>query len=75
MSLTPESSRLFKHIGANVRRVRMAEQLTQEKLAEMADLDVRTLQRVEAGEINLQLVTFLKIRRALKCLSNRLLGE
>ena len=36
--------------GANVRRERVERSITQEKLAEMADLNIRTLQRIEAGE-------------------------
>ncbi len=53
--------------GANVRRERVALSITQEKLSEMADLNIRTLQRIEAGEINLLLTTVLRLQRALGC--------
>jgi transcriptional regulator with XRE-family HTH domain len=57
----------IKKFGANVRRERMAKKLTQEKLAELSDLHLRTLQKIEAGKINLLLTTVLRIKRALKC--------
>ena len=33
--------------GANVRRERTRQKITQEKLAEMADLNIRTVQKIE----------------------------
>jgi transcriptional regulator with XRE-family HTH domain len=57
----------IKRFGANVRRERDARNLTQEQLAELADLHLRSLQKIEAGEINLLLTTVLRIKRALKC--------
>jgi transcriptional regulator with XRE-family HTH domain len=41
--------RFFTYIGANVRRGRERTGLTQEKLAEDAELDLRYVQRVERG--------------------------
>jgi transcriptional regulator with XRE-family HTH domain len=64
----------IRTFGANVRRERNARNLTQEKLAELADLHLRTLQKIEAGEINLLLTTVLRIKRALKCPWVKLLG-
>jgi transcriptional regulator with XRE-family HTH domain len=57
----------IKKFGSNVRRERNARNLTQEKLSELADLHLRSLQKIEAGEINLLLTTVLRIKRALKC--------
>jgi predicted transcriptional regulator len=57
----------IQKLGANIRRERNALGLTQEKLAEMADLHLRSLQKIEAGEINLLVTTVLRIKRALKC--------
>jgi predicted transcriptional regulator len=48
--------------------------LTQEKLAELAGLHIRSLQKIEAGEINLLLTTVLRIKRALRCPWVKLLG-
>ena len=47
---------------------------TQEKLAELADIHLRTLEKIDAGEINLLLTTVLRIKRALKCPWVKLLG-
>jgi transcriptional regulator with XRE-family HTH domain len=57
----------IKKFGANVRRERGIRDLTQEQLAERADLHLRSLQKIEAGEINLLLTTVLRLKRALKC--------
>ncbi|WP_232766909.1 helix-turn-helix transcriptional regulator [Geminisphaera colitermitum] len=67
VSLPNEIQRETVRFGANVRRERVARAITQEKLSEMADMDIRTLQRIEAGEINPLLATVLRIQRALNC--------
>ena len=41
--------------------------MTQEKLAEMADLNSRTIQKIEAGNVNILLTTVLRIQKALRC--------
>jgi transcriptional regulator with XRE-family HTH domain len=43
----------------------MARGVTQEKLAELADLNIRTLQKIEAGETNILITTVTRLRRAL----------
>lgn len=53
--------------GANLRRERVAQSITQEKLAELADLNIRTLQKIEAGETNILITTALRLQRALGC--------
>jgi len=60
--------------GANVRRERTRKNLTQEKLAELAELNVRTVQKVEAGNINILLTTILRLHQALGCSWERLMG-
>jgi len=57
----------LKEFGANVRRERSAKAMTQERLAELADLNIRTVQKIEAGEMNILLTTVLRIRTALSC--------
>jgi transcriptional regulator with XRE-family HTH domain len=42
----------LKRFGGNVRRERMAAKITQQRLAEMADVNIRTLQSIEAGKLN-----------------------
>jgi DNA-binding XRE family transcriptional regulator len=66
--------RQLKEFGANVRRERNAKGLTQEKLAELVDVHWRTIQKIEAGQLNLLLTTVLKVRKALRCAWERLLA-
>lgn len=53
--------------GANVRKIRMAQGMTQERLAELADLNIRTVQKIEAGEITILLTTIFRLQRVLNC--------
>ncbi len=62
-SLDPDLSAF----GANVRRRRTAREITQERLAELAELNIRTVQKIEAGELNVLLTTVLRLQRALGC--------
>jgi transcriptional regulator with XRE-family HTH domain len=55
----------LKHFGANLRRERSARGITQEKLAEWADLNIRTLQKIEAGQTNVLVTTAKRLRDAL----------
>jgi len=62
----------IKTFGANVRRERIRRNLTQDELAEKAEIATRNLQKVEAGEINLLLTTAFRIQLALGCAWNKL---
>jgi transcriptional regulator with XRE-family HTH domain len=53
--------------GANVRRERSAQKLTQDKLAELASISTRNLQKVEAGQLNILFTTTVRIQLALGC--------
>ena len=68
----PEATQL-KDFGASVRRERNAKAITQELFAEMVDLNIRTVQKIEAGEINILLTTVVRIQKALRCPWARLL--
>jgi transcriptional regulator with XRE-family HTH domain len=59
--------------GSNMRRERTARQLTQEKLAELADLNIRTVQKIEAGEITILISTACRIQKALGCAWEKLM--
>ena len=48
--------------------------LTQERLAELADLNPRTVQKIEAGDITILVTTRQRLRAALGCEWKRLLG-
>lgn len=65
----------LKAFGANLRRERMARGVTQEKLAEKADLNIRTLQKIEAAETNILVTTAMRLRRALGCPWDSLMGK
>ena len=63
----------LKSFGDNIRRERLTKELSQQKLAEMADLNIRNVQRIEAGELDVLLTTAVRIGRALDCPLARLL--
>ena len=54
-------------MGLNVRRQRLAADLTQEKLAELADLAPRTIQKIEAGQLDILATTIRRLQIALHC--------
>ncbi|WP_437665622.1 helix-turn-helix domain-containing protein [Sorangium sp. So ce1182] len=53
------------YVGANVRRLRLKRTMTQEALADAAGLHVNFIQRVEAGKVNLTLVSLVTLADAL----------
>jgi transcriptional regulator with XRE-family HTH domain len=63
----------LKLFGANVRRERSAKGLTQQKLAELAEISTRNLQKVEAGDLNILLTTVVRIQLGLHCPWSRLM--
>jgi transcriptional regulator with XRE-family HTH domain len=73
VSISREIQAELKRFGANVRRERVARQLTQERFAELVDLNIRTVQKIEAGKLNILLTTLLRIQRALNCPWSKLL--
>ena len=62
----------LKKFGANVRRERTDMGMTQEKLAELADLNIRTVQKIEAGNINILVTTLFRLQWVLGCEWDRL---
>ena len=50
-----------------MRRLRVVRGFTQERLAELVDLNIRTLQKIEAGQINIRVTTVLRLHAALRC--------
>jgi transcriptional regulator with XRE-family HTH domain len=58
-------SQWLKQLGDSIRRERVAKQISQQQLAELADLNIRSLQRIEAGEVDVLLTTVVRIRKAL----------
>lgn len=60
-------------LGGNVRPARVKHQLTQQKLADLADLNVRTISKIEAGQLNIRPHTLKRIQRAIGCSFSELL--
>ena len=62
----PASEAALKRFGANVRARRDSKDLSQEKLAELADLDRTYISSVERGGRNISILSVLRIAKALK---------
>jgi transcriptional regulator with XRE-family HTH domain len=65
----------LKQLGDNIRRERATKGITQQQLAELADLNIRNVQRIEAGQIDVLLTTVVRIRKALRCPLETLVPE
>ena len=74
MAQSKEQSNVLKSFGANVRRLRVQAGLTQARLAEMADVELRTEQKWDRGEINPPLTTVARVQGILGCGWENLLG-
>jgi len=75
MPLNSKQAAQLKAFGVNLRRERMGKTITQEKLAELVDLNIRTIQKIEAGHVNILLTTVLRLRKALGCSWDELMGK
>jgi transcriptional regulator with XRE-family HTH domain len=40
----------LKKLGKKIKKLRLSKKLTQQKLADLCDVDIRTIQRIEKGE-------------------------
>ena len=54
-------------LSRNVRRLRVKAGLTQEKLAEKADIATRSVQFIESAQFGASLAVLIRLRRALGC--------
>ena len=72
MAISKKEWTRIETFGANVRRERVRKGLTQDELAERAEIATRNLQKIEAGEINILLTTAFRIQLALRCSWKRL---
>ena len=75
MSKLKPLSPWLKQLGGNIRRERMTKGMSQQQLAEFADLNIRNVQRIEAGEIDVLLSTTVRIKKALGCPWERLVPK
>ncbi len=67
MPLTAKQSTFLAAVGGNVRRLRVAKKLTQEALAELVGVNPRTVQKIEAGKLNVLATTLERLQTALRC--------
>ena len=65
----------LKELGDTVRRERMAKGMSQQRLAELAELNIRNVQRIEAGEVDVLFSTVARIRKALGVSWTKLMPE
>ncbi|GEM_PF-1673326 len=65
--LTPPEQKALRQFGAAVRRQRTTLNMTQERLAELTHLHLRTVQKIEAGELNILLTTIQRLHKTLDC--------
>jgi transcriptional regulator with XRE-family HTH domain len=62
-------------MGQRIQAKRREVGLTQEQLAELTDLDRRTIQKIEAGTITSLVTTVQRIRKAVGCRYDDLLPD
>jgi transcriptional regulator with XRE-family HTH domain len=71
----PDTQRALDALGRTVRVLRVARGLTQEQLAELADVHATYIGKVERAEKNISLENLLKIAGALELTLAELIGE
>lgn len=64
----------LKQIGLNLRSYREALRMTQEQLAEKADLHDRTIGKIERGELNLSILIFVRLCKAMHLTADNILA-
>ena len=66
---------ILRLIGKNIRKARLARDYTQKCLAEMLDLNEKTVIYLEQGKHPFKVTTFARIIQCLEVSPNRLLDE
>lgn len=61
-------------LGERIRSRRMEMRMTQETLAEKADISVNTVSRIEGGQMSMSIGIFIKLVQALDMNADRMLG-
>ncbi|MGL4369161.1 MAG: helix-turn-helix domain-containing protein [Spirochaetota bacterium] len=56
---------ILLEIGSRIAQSRLNKNMTQKELAERAGISIRTLARMEAGEVSTQMESFIRVCRAL----------
>jgi transcriptional regulator with XRE-family HTH domain len=66
--------RLIK-LGAKIKEIRQAQNLTQSTLSDLAEIDIRTIQRLEKGDMNLSLNIFIAVIKSLNVDATEIINE
>jgi transcriptional regulator with XRE-family HTH domain len=70
-----DGEQLLKRLGEAVRAERKALGLSQEALADAAQIDRAHMGKIERGERNVTLLNLLRIAAAVKCRASDLMGK
>jgi transcriptional regulator with XRE-family HTH domain len=65
----------FEHFHTNIRTLRLAAGLTLKKAAEHAGMHQRQWQKIEAGQINVTLLTLVRVAQVLGVDAAALIGD
>jgi transcriptional regulator with XRE-family HTH domain len=65
MSMESDDIKQLEAFGSNLRAIRKEKQLTMEALANLAEIELSQIYRIETGKINPKLTTLMKIANAL----------
>jgi len=63
----------IKQLGKEVKKLREQRKMTQQELADLCEVDIRTVQRIEAGEFGSGLPILFALSEALKVAPSKLL--
>jgi transcriptional regulator with XRE-family HTH domain len=75
VSVSHDKDQSLQRLGAVVRARRLALELSQEALADVAGVDRSHMGKMERGERNVTFLNILRIAQALTCKPSELLGE
>ena len=67
MPADPQTKIYLRKLGAAIREARVSEGITQETLAELTQLNPRTIQKIEVGQTNILVTTLARIHSAVRC--------
>ena len=67
MAILGQKKQQLNLLGSNLRRARVARSITQEVLSGKAELSLRSLQRIEAAEMNVLVTTIMRLQKVLGC--------
>ncbi len=65
----------LKKIGQKIKEIRLAKRMTQSALASSSDVDIRSIQLIEVGKLNMSLKIFFAISHSLEIKPSDLLDK